>query len=170
MPSDWKERLSGVLAQSRRLAFVGVGQELRGDDAVGVLLVRRLQRADPPSTDSPLPTARWYFEAGPLPEASAGPLRRFRPDWVIFLDAAETGEPPGTVRWIEPDNIEDGSASTHTFPIGGFAAYLTAELGCRVAVLGIQPESMEFDTPACGEIHHAVDEIAGLILAGSARS
>jgi hydrogenase 3 maturation protease len=183
MTSHWKQRLSEVLRESRRLAFVGVGQDLRGDDAAGILLVRRLQQRaaeDVDSTDSPekenpplsprkqkvileRSAERLYFEAGSLPEASAGPLRRFGPDFVIFLDAAQMGEGPGTVGWIEPGQIDDGSASTHTFPMGGFAEYLSTELGCRVAVLGIQPEQMEFDAPATEQVLRAIEEIAARI-------
>jgi hydrogenase 3 maturation protease len=184
MTSRWEQRLSEVLRESRRLAFVGVGQDLRGDDAAGILLVRRLQQtspgksglraapcekpdpppdADPTSSVPGRSTARLYFEAGLLPEASAGPLRRFQPDWVIFLDAAEMGDPPGTVRWIEPQEIGDGSAATHTFPMGGFAGYLCAELGCRVAVLGIQPKHMEFDEPVSAEVRRAIGVIADRI-------
>lgn len=177
MDPSWEEHLRGVLASSRRLAVVGVGQELRGDDAAGVILVRRLLEnrshpADPPSPPNsprrPVPppsdaepqVARWYFEAGSLPEASAGPLRRFRPDWVLFLDAAELGEPPGCVRWIDPGRLEGDSPGTHTFPMGGFSAYLESELGCRVAILGIQSKQMEFDTPVSEEVRSAVDRIA----------
>ncbi|MBN1439103.1 MAG: hydrogenase maturation protease [Anaerolineales bacterium] len=188
MTSDWEQRLTGILRKSRRLAFVGVGQDLRGDDAAGIHLVRRLQQASPETPASntlplekppPMPSTakrhasaakpcavRLYFEAGLRPEASAGPLRRFGPDWVIFLDAAELGEPPGTVRWIEPQEIDDGTASTHTFPMGGFAGYLCAELGCRTAVLGIQPGRMEFDEPVSAEVQCAIEEIAGRILGG----
>jgi hydrogenase 3 maturation protease len=177
MEPSWEEHLKGVLASSRRLAVVGVGQELRGDDAAGVILVRRLceDRSDPAETqsppDSPLypaptlsdtepPAARWYFEAGSLPEASAGPLRRFRPDWVLFLDAAELGEPPGCVRWIDPVQLEGDSPGTHTFPMSGFSAYLESELGCHVAILGIQSKQMEFDTPVSEEVRSAIDRIA----------
>jgi hydrogenase 3 maturation protease len=161
-----------------------VGQDLRGDDAAGIRLVRRLQRKAPGTVDCPVSpggekaspsnrelsspmsgrsAARLHFEAGLLPEASAGPLRRFGPDWVIFLDAAEMGEPPGTVRWIEPQEVEDGSASTHTFPMGGFAGYIAGELGCRVGVLGIQPKQIEFDAPISNEVLLSIERIAARI-------
>jgi hydrogenase 3 maturation protease len=156
---SWDQHLSETLRESLRLAFVGVGQELRGDDAAGVLTVRRLRQAVSDRSGT-----RLYFEAGPLPEASAGPLRRFRPDWVVFLDAADMGAAPGTIRWIEPDQIESGLTSTHTFPMGGFAEYLSAELGCRVAVLGIQPEQMEFDAPVSAQVRRSIEELATRIL------
>ncbi len=158
--NSWNKPLRKFLNPSRKPAFVGIGQELRGDDAAGILLLRRLQARLPAARSS----APFFFEAGPLPEASAGPLRRFGPDRVVFFDAADIGDAPGGVRWIEPEEIEDGSASTHNFPLGGFAAYLSSELGCRVAVLGIQPKHLEFDSPQSDEVLVAVDGIVQAVL------
>jgi hydrogenase 3 maturation protease len=166
MAPSWKEPLRDALAHSRRLALVGVGQELRGDDAAGVILARRLQRlfaSSPPESDPQSP--RWCFEAGSQPEASAGPLRRFGPDRVIFLDAAELGEPPGSVRWIEPGQLETGRLGTHTFPMSGFGAYLESELGCRVVILGIQPQQMDFDTPVSDPVRSAIERIFAVFAA-----
>jgi hydrogenase 3 maturation protease len=170
--NSWKEQLSASLKKSRKTAFVGVGQELRGDDAAGILAVRALEQALAPrrKTSGPDPKeaaripALFFFEAGPLPEASAGPLRRFGPEMVIFLDAADMGEKPGAARWIEPDEIGGFSGSTHTFPMSGYAQYLASELGCRVAVLGIQPKQMEFDSPVSEEIRRTIEGIASMIL------
>jgi hydrogenase 3 maturation protease len=183
--NSWKEFLSRALGQSRRPALVGVGQELRGDDAAGILAIRRLQQAIEPADDPdsemitasstraestadskspPLAPTRFFFEAGSLPEASAGPLRRFGPDWVIFLDAAEMGKAPGSISWIEPDQIDAITGSTHAFPMSGFFEYLKSELGCRVSLVGIQPKHMDFDAPVSDEILRAVNEIADFII------
>ena len=168
MTNSWIGQISNLLATSRRTAFVGVGQELRGDDAAGVLAVRALESAfaSLPRGGGPEP-APFFFEAGPLPEASAGPLRRFRPDGVVFLDAADLGEPPGSVGWIEPDGIDDESAGTHAFPLQGFSRYLQNELGCRIALIGIQPRQMEFDSPASPEVVSAIDEIVRQIVSAA---
>jgi hydrogenase 3 maturation protease len=156
---SWNGLLREFLNRSRKPAFVGIGQELRGDDAAGILLVRHLQ-AHPPAAR---PSAPFLFEAGSLPEASAGPLRRFGPDRVIFFDAADMGEAPGSVRWIDPARLEGTPLATHTFPMGGFSAYLESELGCRVAILGIQPECIDFDAPVSDCVRQAMDEIAAVI-------
>jgi hydrogenase 3 maturation protease len=157
---SWNGPLREFLNRSRKPAFVGIGQELRGDDAAGILLIRRLQMHPPAARSS----APFFFEAGSLPEASAGPLRRFGPDRVVFLDAADMGEAPGGVRWIEPSMLEGAPPATHTFPMGGFSGYLETELGCRVAVLGIQPECIDFDAPVSDCVRRAMDEIFGEII------
>jgi len=182
--NSWKELLSQALNHSRRPALVGVGQELRGDDAAGILAIRRLQQRIVPAgdPDSDLiqvssqrtertagsgqkmrSSAPFLFEAGSLPEAAAGPLRRFGPDWVILLDAAEMGKAPGSVCWIEPDQIDGISGSTHAFPMSGFCQYLISELSCRVSIVGIQPKHLDFDTPISDEVLESVMEIVDLI-------
>jgi hydrogenase 3 maturation protease len=184
LKSSWKEPLSQALRKSRKIAFVGVGQELRGDDAAGVLVIRRLahltapghtprsgsgrknpaksrRQSQPPESqqrEEPL-----LFEAGPLPEAAAGPLRRYQPDWVVLIDAADMGEAAGSIRWLDPLQVEGFSSSTHTIPLSGFARYLSSELGCRVAVLGIQSKNLEFDSPVSEEVLRAIEEMAASI-------
>jgi hydrogenase 3 maturation protease len=149
-----------------------VGQELRGDDAAGVLVLRRLMesaRKNPSKSEvnqsqgeEPL-----LFEAGPLPEAATGVLRRYLPDWAVFIDSAEMGEPPGTIRWVDPEQAEGFTGSTHTFPLSGLGKYLSSELGCRVAILGIQPKNLEFDSPSSEEVNRAIEEIVGFVNANT---
>jgi hydrogenase 3 maturation protease len=166
--NTWKAKLKRFLKKSRKPALIGIGQELRGDDAAGILLLRKLQETaaetDAAGDRSARETAPFLFEAGPLPEACSGPLRRFGPDRVIFFDAAEMGEAPGTVRWITSDQLESRSGGTHTFPVGGFSAYLETELGCRVAILGIQPKHLIFDESVSDCVQGAINEIFSEII------
>jgi len=134
---------------------VGIGQELRGDDGAGIFLARRLQK----QANAAREHAPFFFEAGSLPEASAGPLRRYGPDRVIFLDAADMDAAPGGIRWIDPAALESSAPATHTFPMGGFSDYLESELGCRVAILGIQPECIDFDAPVSDCVQYAINDI-----------
>jgi hydrogenase 3 maturation protease len=129
------------LGRPPRLAVVGVGHELRGDDGMGPYLARRL-RSDMVADDSLL-----VIDAGAAPENFCGVLRRFQPDLVLLVDAAQMDAPPGTVRWLDWQAAAGFDASTHTLPLRIFAAYLNAELGCRLALLGIQPAANEFGTP-----------------------
>jgi hydrogenase 3 maturation protease len=169
--SSWKEPLRRLLRKTSRVAFVGLGQELRGDDAAGVLAVRRLADSERfRKAGEARGTASFLFEAGPLPEAAAGPLRRFAPEWVVFLDAASLEAEPGTVGWIDPCEAAGTAPGTHAWPLSAFADYLRSELGCRIAIIGIQPACMDFDTPVTGAVDRAVAEIVSEIEAGLADS
>lgn len=114
-------------------AILGIGQELRGDDAVGLEVAHRLQKKLSGREDVLI------LLAGPAPENFTGTLRRFAPQRVILVDAALMGEPPGTARWLDWREAAGFSASTHSLPLSALAAYLETELGCTVQILGVQP-------------------------------
>lgn len=102
-------------------------------------------------------------EAGPVPENFTGPLRRFSPGLVLFVDAAQMNEPPGTVRLVDWREASGISAVTHSMPIYVLAGYLASELGCVVALLGIQPGGNELAQRLSPPVQRAVQEvIAGL--------
>jgi len=137
-----------------RVALVGVGNELNGDDAAGNQVARKLLATHG------LPAHFLPFDAGSLPENASGPLRRFAPDLVILVDAADFDGQPGEIRWLEAAQIGGLSASSHTLPLSVLGQYLEAELGCQVAYLGIQPEQLTFAAALTPSVALAVDEVA----------
>ena len=103
------------------------------------------------------------LEAGHAPENCTAALRRFAPDIVLLIDAADMGEAPGALGWIGMDEIDGISATTHTLPLSMLAKYLSLELNCEVSLLGIQPASVEVGERVCAEVLHSVSEIVGEI-------
>jgi hydrogenase 3 maturation protease len=97
---------------------------------------------------------------GPAPENLTGKLRKFQPDLVLFVDAAPLDQPPGTIEWIPVKAIDGMSASSHSLPLSLLAQYLTLELDCKVAVLGIQPGQNEVGEALRPAVTTAVDEVA----------
>jgi len=140
-----------------RIAVVGVGHDLRGDDAAGLWVAHALQ---------PLVAGNeslLAIEAGMAPENASGQLRRFRPDLVLLVDAADMGAEPGTVRWLSCRDTTGITASTHTPPMHILASYLTAEFGCAVALLGIQPADIALGAPLSPLVREAVETTAGVL-------
>jgi hydrogenase 3 maturation protease len=143
----WKAKLRenlNRLGQSNgrpRVAILGVGQELRGDDALGLVAVRRMAQA------LPNPAELLLIEAGPVPENFCDPLVRFQPDLVLVIDAASMGQAPGTIAWIEAHQAGGCGFSTHSLPLELWLAYLAAEAGCETAILGIQPLDLALGAP-----------------------
>jgi len=157
--SCWSRQLSESLKNParnpvRRLAIVGVGAELNGDDAAGILAVRKLKNILAAREDV------LVLDSGTTPETAAGPLRKFQPDFVLFIDAAGLGLEPGAVAWLDPAAIAGASFSTHSFPISVFLGYLQEALGCEVAVLGIQPQQVEFGSGLSQPVRKAVNQVA----------
>jgi hydrogenase 3 maturation protease len=99
------------------------------------------------------------IDAGQAPENITGHLRAFKPDMILFVDAADMGEAPGAIRWIAMDEIDGMSASTHRMPLSMLAAYLGLELGCDIVLLGIQPASIAMGEGLSNPVREAVDQI-----------
>lgn len=143
------------------MAIVGIGNELNGDDAAGVLAARALHATLKASSSAEeLDSGVLIIEAGPAPENFTGPLRRFQPDLVILVDAADFGAAPGTITWIDWQDVDGLSASTHTLPPTVFSEFLIHELGCEIGLIGIQASQTEFDQPPSPLILAAVLELA----------
>jgi hydrogenase 3 maturation protease len=141
-----------------RVAVIGIGNELNGDDAAGVLVVRLvteylvargLDERGPghfpaqPGISSDL----LLIEGATAPENFTGRLRQFKPELVVMVDAAEMSAPPGTIQWIDWHQAGGMSASTHTLPPSVLSRFLVEEFGCQVVLLGIQPAHLDFDRP-----------------------
>ena len=137
-----------------RLAVIGIGSELNGDDAAGVQVVRSLRRLLPSDLGIML------VEAGPAPENFTGPIRRFQPDMALLVDAVDAGESAGKIVWLEWQHIAGVSALTHGLPPTVFSKFLFQEMQPAVALLGIQAGSVEFDTPPSPAVKKAVRQLS----------
>lgn len=120
------------LAPTDRITILGIGAELRGDDAVGFEIALQLQAR------LSLPTLQ-VIAAGASPENFTSLVRGFQPALVLLVDAAQMNEIPGTIRWLTMEDISVLPATTHTLPLNLLAQYLQIEVGCQVALIGIQP-------------------------------
>ncbi|NMC53612.1 MAG: hydrogenase 3 maturation endopeptidase HyCI [Chloroflexi bacterium] len=155
---SWSQRLLSKLKSPApnqpdpRVAILGVGNELNGDDRAGVAVAEFLQAqiANPRVL---------VLNGGNAPENYVGKIIKFAPQIVLLIDAADLGEQPGAVRLVEWDETQGLSASTHSLPPSVMAKYLIAELGCQVLVLAIQAGSLELMQPLTPPVAQAVDEI-----------
>ena len=133
-----------------KIVVLGVGSELRSDDAVGVLAAKRLG-------EKKLHGVR-CLSGGTAPENFTADVRKISPTHVLIIDSADMGEPPGTVRMINPADIGGISFGTHALPLGVLAGYLQQETGCRVIVIGIQPASLDFGEQISPAVEAALDQ------------
>ncbi|MBS7653338.1 hydrogenase maturation peptidase HycI [Candidatus Bathyarchaeota archaeon] len=125
----------------RRIVVVGVGNPMRGDDKVGMLIVDLLKKKkkDNVSLKNVL-----LIKTGSVPENFTGKIRRFDPTHVLIIDAAEMGGEPGEARLLSIETIEGVSISTHNLPLNLLAGFIERMTGAKVAVIGVQPKETEF--------------------------
>lgn len=162
MHSQLKRRLDEAQARAgerpARLAIVGIGNELGGDDAAGMRLAQALQ---------PRLAHREHvrvYPAGPAPESFTAPLRRFAPDLVLLVDAAQLNLPPGELRCLDWQKTSGLSACTHSLPLHVFCSFLAAEIGCPVALAGIQPDEPRLGMGLSPAVQAGVDELAEMLV------
>ncbi len=62
-----------------------------------------------------------------------------------------------------PSEIAGVSFGTHGLPLSVLADYLQTEVGCSVAVIGIQPLHVEFGEALSPPVGRAVEEAARLL-------
>lgn len=142
-----------------RIAVVGVGSAMRGDDAAGLEIAARLTRLE---SDRLL-----AVEAGVAPENFTSVVKRFEPDHVVLVDAVELGGDPGDVRVVDPDDLRDDSFSSHNYPISLLAEYLRRETDAEISLLGVQPASIDagegLSQPVEDAVQRLVDEITAAV-------
>ncbi len=151
------KRLEGA----SRIALLGIGSELRGDDAAGVLLVREVRLMERKGPFHHL--AFEGFEGGNAPENATGFIRGFRPSHIIVVDAADISLLPGEFREIFPEEISDLPFSTHTLPMKIVTEYLRQATGAVISIIGIQPENLDFGSPPTEALKRGVGQLSGLI-------
>ena len=112
---ELKKRLKGA----KRIAVLGVGSELRADDAAGMLVAKNLANKNVE-----------VFLAGAAPENFTGAIKKIKPTHVIIIDCADMKKKPGSVLLIDPARVSGVSFSTHTLPLNILAGYLIKDINC----------------------------------------
>ncbi len=142
--ADFEARLRRRLQGAKRIAVVGVGDELNVHDRLGMLAAKEVEGLH-------LEHVRVFY-AGTVPETVTGPIRRFKPDAVLLLDAADMGARPGSVALVQPDEIRASLLSTHALPLSVVMEFLANDTGAKTTLIGIQPDlSAQGFSPASTE-------------------
>ena len=159
--SELRDFLLEKLAGTKKLAVLGVGSVLRGDDAAGILIVERLMEAFPQDAYPNLS----IFSGGTAPENFSGNLRLFAPDHLLIIDAADADAEPGSIVEIPRTEIGGPSFSSHMLPLKIMVDYLINETGTDVTMLGLQYKDIEFEAELSPEMRETVDELTEALLA-----
>jgi hydrogenase 3 maturation protease len=129
-----KRRLRGFT----RLLVLGIGNQLKGDDAAGIELARQLKRQVGLSKEISV------VEGGVAPENFTWVIRDVHPSHILIVDAAKMGMQAGSMRIVEKGEIDSFSFSTHNLSLSFFADYLEKEFGSKVTIVGIEPSNSDF--------------------------
>lgn len=135
-----------------RVVIVGMGNELRGDDGVGVLVTKVLARRG---------LKEKVVEAGSNPELFVSKILSLNPEVVVFVDAVDGGLAPGEVVLVR---ITAGSSdvtalSTHSIPLPIVAEMI--RVPCYL--LGIQVGAVDVGSSITPRVREAGLQLAELL-------
>lgn len=139
----------------KKLAVLGVGSELRGDDGVGPYLSEKLSSFNSESFLS--------INGDLVPENFTRDLKKFRPDNIIIIDAAFMEKSAGDIEIVRINDLIGISFSSHSMPLSVLGKYLLQEIGANVYILGIQAINIDFGSEISLEVREAANKIFEMI-------
>lgn len=138
---------------------IGVGNAFRGDDAVGLVVARRLRERGVEALEQ---------EGEPVALLEAFADR----DAVVLVDAVRSGAAPGTVHRVDVSNAAlpaelGGASSTHLLGVGEAIelARALARLPARVVVFGVEGERFDAGDELSPAVAAAVEPVVDAVLA-----
>jgi hydrogenase 3 maturation protease len=146
--------LREFISGTKRIAILGIGNDLRTDDGLGPFIVSSLGIED---------SDIMIENVGSVPEGFARPLTEFGAECVILIDAADMRKPPGHVELVTKDRIGGISISTHSMPLSFLMMYLEQQTGGKTILLGVQPKSIQFGEGLNPEIQTVAEWIISML-------
>jgi hydrogenase 3 maturation protease len=119
--------------KDKKVLILGIGNRMRGDDAVGSILAERLAK----KLDIPI------IDASDVPENYLGPIEASGADLVLVLDAADLGASPGDLSLIEMSQLKEVGVSTHTANLALLFKVIPQSHRPDAVLVAIQPEQTE---------------------------
>lgn len=152
----FEDLLLAFLRGAENPLLVGIGNRLRKDDAAGLMVISRLKRKK-------LKKAI-LMDCGSVPENFTGAIKRLKPTHIIFFDAVEMGQDPGYYAIINEDALCAGSVSTHKQSLRILFRILKEGIpGVKIALIGIQPKSMNFGKNMTRPVDRGVNSLVEIM-------
>ena len=128
---------------------LGLGYVDKADDGAGVLVADALSKPFPDHS---------FSEHDGVEGVVLDISERGGPGTVFFVDAGDIDAPPGTIEFVPRELVKDTEISTHRVPVALMAAMLENS-GKRVAIIAIQPKTLEFRADVSEEVRASVSAL-----------
>jgi hydrogenase 3 maturation protease len=151
-----RENLESWLQGYSKLVILGIGNPLKGDDALGLEILRNLRGKVPRSVK--------MIEGGIVPENFIGKITKLKPSHVLLIDASLFGGKPGEAKMFAIESIPSVTISTHIIPLYMVAGLIKEGTGAKIMLLGIQPKNLNLGDEISREIKESIEKIAKTII------
>jgi hydrogenase 3 maturation protease len=157
MADSVEKKLKNWFAGSKKIVLAGVGNPIRQDDYAGLKIVQNLQGKVPENV--------FLLECETVPESYLLDIEEFHPTHVLLIDAAFLGLKPGEASLVDTQKIADYPAvTTHVLPLRIFCEFVKQATDARIALLLIEPKSMEFGEGLSVEVEAAAERLTKRLL------
>jgi len=157
MSGEIKKELESWFSGAKRIVLAGIGNPIRKDDYFGLKIVEQLK--------GKLPEAVLLLEAETVPENCIFDIENFKPTHVLLIDAAFLGLNPGEASLVDAEKIVDYSTiTTHLLPLRIFCDYVKQATGAKIALLLVEPKSMEFGEGLTVEMEATAKQLTKLLV------
>jgi hydrogenase 3 maturation protease len=134
-----------------KIVFVGLGNEVRGDDLAGLVFIDALK------TKTVFNKSK-FITAGKNPENYLQEILISNPEVVVFIDAADWGGEPGDISFLDSDSIAGGDFSTHAYSIKLIEEFLLLNRRIDIVYIGIQTKSTNFRKGMSLQVYYSIKE------------
>ncbi|WP_456423551.1 hydrogenase 3 maturation endopeptidase HyCI [Thermococcus sp.] len=126
--------LEELFQNAERIVICGIGNDIRGDDAFGVLVAERLKKII--DNQNVL-----IINCGEVPENYTSKIAQFGPDLVVFVDAVDFGGEIGEYIIADPEGTLGEAVSTHGLPLKFITRFMKTMINADFVLIGCQPGS-----------------------------
>ncbi len=118
------------LLDSKKILFVGIGNALKSDDAIGIYICKKIQQSNKIET--------LIVESGI--EKFVGKINSIDPEILILVDCTDFNKEPGFIKLLPIEQIQDFTVNTHTISVKRISEFFKM----KTFILGVQPENVRF--------------------------
>lgn len=128
-----------------KIAIISLGNVLKCDDNVANLVLDELKAEN-----------ALLIKGGTNPENFIGPLEKFKPDIIFFIDATDFNGKAGDVKVFQINDILNLNISTHNLPVSLIKGFFPKT---RIKIIGIQPKKIDYGNKISKGLEERFEEI-----------
>ncbi len=148
LESEFSEQLKALVGS--RAVILGMGNVLKGDDAVGPFLCGQLVGK----------VCAEVIDAGTVPENYIRKIVSKNPQTLLVIDAIDFGALPGAIKVFKTRQLNSIAISTHTLSPRLFVELITGQIDVDVLFIGIQPARMELGEAISEQVRRAAENVS----------
>ena len=140
--------------RNTKTIILGIGNVLKGDDALGPLVCERL-KSERISAE--------VIDAATVPENYIQTIIKKSPHNLLIIDAIDFADSPGTIKIFETEQLNSLIISTHTLSPRIFIDMIRQSIVLNVFFIGVQPAQTQLGLTLSPEVKQAINDLAAIL-------